>query len=362
MAFVNASDVSLSGTVKDMDGKPIDNATVTTTTLQNQDSTRTDSLGHFALNSVSVRHMTAKNSSHQFTIKNNTLLFSSSAGPMSGKLEIYSASGKRFFSKPFTNTTTGKGILIPREMASGIYIFKLTINHNVFTWNSLFDGNIICSPGSLKANTIQDNSSLGKIADIVDTLIVIKKNFIDFKLPLDSYTKTNLSISISGGVLRNKFQISNTMIPGWKMAHSTIDSSFVLWSASRLTDDIDGGAVRYTTLGMLQAADISMIGPNNSEGNPNILTNNSFVMDFGNETNAKKIYAHQKDQFFDEQALSITGYGDSVAFAKSSLSGITLYSYYKQFYFELIFDQYIENDQAVADGKKFLDYFISKAN
>jgi len=88
---------------------------------------------------------------------------------------------------------------------------------------------------------------------------------------------------MSLGVLRTMFQISNTMIPNWKMKYSTADSSFTIWSATDLNDLIDGGYKVYTDRGMLQAADIGMTGPQDPDTNGGIvyhmLWSPSFIMD-----------------------------------------------------------------------------------
>jgi hypothetical protein len=205
---------------------------------------------------------------------------------------------------------------------------------------------------------------MAKRVAVVDTLLVVGKDAIDGRLPLDSYTKSNVSVSMSGGVLRSKFLISNNMIPGWKTYYSTVDSSFLLFSASNLYEDIDGGFERYTDKGMLQAADLYMIGGINSEKNNYLLQSPSFIMDFGTEEKARAMYqsGKAKENFNDtESVTTIPGFDTSLAYAAVKLGGIQVYSYYKQFYFDIILTQYPEMDTARADAKKFLNYWASKA-
>jgi hypothetical protein len=193
-----------------------------------------------------------------------------------------------------------------------------------------------------------------------DTIIAVKKEYIDARIPIDSYTKQNIVAAVSLGVLRTVFPISNSMIPGWKMSYSTIDSTFTMWSVDNLWQDIDGGFERYTNRGMLQAGDLTMVGPINSEGNPYTLDIHSFIMDFGTESNSKSMFDKSKTDFFDTESSLVPGYDNSAAFAKDALGGITVYAYYKKFYFELILSNYPEKDKALADAKVFLDYFKSK--
>jgi hypothetical protein len=178
------------------------------------------------------------------------------------------------------------------------------------------------------------------------------------KIPLESYNKTGVAVSMSGGVLRSKFLISNNMIPNWKMFYSTVDSSFTLWSASDLWQDIDGGETFYRVNGMLQAADMQMKGPVNSDGNNYLLLSPSFIMDFGTDAKAKAMYDSSKGRFFD---IPFPGYDTSMAFAVKALGSITVYSYCKQFFFNFTLDRYSSADTACAHAKVFLDYWRSKA-
>jgi hypothetical protein len=87
-------------------------------------------------------------------------------------------------------------------------------------------------------------------------------------------------------------------------------------------------------------------------------------MDFGTEEKARAMYqsGKAKENFNDtESVTTIPGFDTSLAYAAVKLGGIQVYSYYKQFYFDIILTQYPEMDTARADAKKFLNYWASKA-
>jgi hypothetical protein len=367
--LVSALDINLKGTIKKSGGTPVAGAKVMTALFRFSNfsdlvSATTDNQGKFAINTtvVSTRNPSAPSVSLvQFLIKNNIVVFSPSLGAVSGRLDIYSANGKIYSSIPFKGLASGKqGIMLPRLMP-GINLMRLEMNGNTFTQTLLSVGAGVYSQTGSSAVKTSDIASLGKITAVLDTLIVMKKEFIDAKVPLDSYNKQDIVDSLSTGVLKKLFQISNTMITGWKMRYSTVDSSFVLWSAADLNVDIDGGFERYTNRGMLQAADMTMIGPLNSEGNNFSLDQHSFIMDFGTEAKAKTMYDSTKGRYYSADAPLIPGYDNSVAFTSTGLGGLTAYAYYKQFYFELILSAYPDDANPVADAKKFLDYFKTKA-
>jgi hypothetical protein len=170
------------------------------------------------------------------------------------------------------------------------------------------------------------------------------------RVPLNSYTKKDIEVATSEGILRKLFLISNTMITGWKIGKSTVDSSFTLWNSADIYSNIDGGGAKYVVNGMKQMADLSMNGPKNSDGTTQkLVPQSSFIMDFGTDATATNMYQYMKDPYY-----------DSLAYVTKSISGITLFSYYKQFYFELCMDNFPSYESAMAAGKMFLEYFISK--
>lgn len=371
VAFIHGFDISLSGTVKDEQGIPVADATVTTTCYQYSDLadkvvTTTDSLGDFNLEitNLSIRHQERfyLNAVTQFSIKNNILDFITSSQVVSGRLELLTLDGKKTFSVPLQRSVRGKqSVNLPSNHSYGLYILRLNLNGVIYT------GNLLClGPWKYSLTGLENKQSGGKSAStkgntVIDTLLVTKKNCIDTKIPIQSYTKSGLLPTLSAGVLRKIFKISDTIIEGWKPGRSTPDSSFTLWNTSDIYANINGGGVKYVMNGMLQTADICMEGPKNSDGSvQKMVAQSSFIMDFGTENAAQNMYLYIKEDRFDSDATTLSGVHDSIAFITTALSGITLYSYYKQFYFELCLGDFPTIEEATTTGKLFLDYFISR--
>jgi hypothetical protein len=369
--LVHGFDISLSGTVKDDLGKPVADAKVTTTYYQysklaDKVATMSDSLGRFNLEvtnlSITNQERFYLNAITQFSVKNNMLEFTSSSQVISGQLEVLSIDGKKLFSVPLKRANRGRqSLTLPVKNSFGLYILKLNVNGTIYSGNLLCLGMWNCALTGLeykqssgKSAQISDNAS-------IDTLIVTKKNFIDSRMPINSYKKTEMNETVSGGVLRTLFGISDTMITGWNPGKSTTDSSFTLWNTSDIYSNIDGGGVKYVVNGMRQMADLCMTGQTNQDGSiQQLVPQSSFIMDFGTDNTAKKMYQFIKNDKYDSDALNLDGYSDSVVFITPSLSGITLFSYYKQFYFELCLNNFVSTESAVAAGKVFLEHFISR--
>ena len=370
IASVHALDIAVSGTIRDDDGKPVAHASVTTTVYRyseyaDQVYAESDTAGHFSLSARDVaidrKQQSAQSRHASFTIKNNTLEFPPHLGNFTGKLEITTGHGKLIRSIPLDNVHSGAySIPLPAMRAIGLYLLRLTINSRVYTGTLLCLGRWIYTPGTLHyAGTEKlsgtENNGTG------DTLVVTKAEHIVSKIPLDSYTKDEMDITLSGGVLRSLFLADDTIIPGWKPGYSTADSSFTLWNASDIYSIINGGGEKYVQYGMLQTVDLFMTGPENVDGTPVELTpQSSFIIDFGNDQSAEAMFLNQRNQLFDADALTVEGYGDSTAFATVHLVGATVFSYKKQFYFELSFSGFPDAAEAVGTGKKFLDFFFSK--
>jgi hypothetical protein len=380
MSAAAAFNVSLSGTVKKDDGSVLSGAKVNTTFFnqyfQDRLADTSDAQGRFSItadnvSSVRLAVPARQSAALPFKLRNNAVIFSPALGTVSGKLAVHSADGREVFSTLFSDLRTGcQGIMLPRLMP-GMNVMRLSVAGNLYTQELLCAGNAVYSKSGFGYNQKAAAPVMAKRVAIVDTLITYKKDRIDGRIPLDSYTKSNVNVTMPAGVLKTKFAISNTMIPNWKMMFSTLDSSFSLWSPSDLNDNIDGGFEFYTSRGMLQAADIGMIGPKSGEVDNTdplhpdsirvILARQSFIMDFGTEANAKAMYEAAKGKYYDKENGVIPGYDTATTCLKTNLAGITVYSYYKQFYFDYTFDRYPDIDSSRVHAKLFLDYWRSKA-
>ena len=100
------------------------------------------------------------------------------------------------------------------------------------------------------------------------------------------------NVATDKAVSVTQLKVSNTEISNWKLASGA--DSFTLWTASNFEKDIDGGYEIYTDRGMIETGDIHLLGPTGSDGVQNELSTHSFIMDFGNDSNAADIYNSQK--------------------------------------------------------------------
>jgi hypothetical protein len=151
-------------------------------------------------------------------------------------------------------------------------------------------------------------------------------------------------------------KFTNTDISNWKMAPSA--DSFTLWTAANFYDDVDGGIEVYTDRGLIELADIHLIGPAGSEG-LNEIPVHSFIMDFGTEANALEEYNFQKTRY-SADAFDIPKYGNKVAFAKPILGGITVYAHFRKFYLEISFIGFDNQNLSVSTATQFLGLFQMK--
>jgi hypothetical protein len=355
--------ISISGTIVDkMGGSPVDSVRVSTVLFNAESlftlSGYTDNQGRFLINGnyTPLRNFASTqplNNNLRLTLKRNSIVFEQTLRPLAGIVAIFSADGKKIFSASFDAVSGKKRVLLPR-LSAGLTIMCLTIGRESFTHTLFCLGDLIYFGNGSNEIQTSGNALLAKRASIVDTLIGVKPGFIDAKVPIDSYSKQNVTVALSKGVCGQLFKVKNTDIPNWKLTPGS--ESFTIWSASRLPADIDGAAELYTSRGMLQAVDISMVGPNEGS-DANRLAQHSLIMDFGTMAKAMAMYRYCKSEYFIDAGGIIPGYSDSLAFYQETLAGITAYSYYKQFYFELNLSGFSQTQKAVATARMFLEFF-----
>jgi hypothetical protein len=155
----------------------------------------------------------------------------------------------------------------------------------------------------------------------------------------------------------SQLKISSTEISNWKLASSA--DSFTLWTAANFYDDVDGGIEHYLNDGMIEVADIHMVGPIGRDGSQNIIATHSFIMDFGNDSNASTIYEYQKT-VNSADAFKLPRYSMTTAFAITKMGGICVYAHLKKFYFELYFIGFSDQTEAAKTAVLFLGLFRSK--
>jgi hypothetical protein len=163
--------------------------------------------------------------------------------------------------------------------------------------------------------------------------------FCSCKIELD--TNHNSILKASDFVITNQ-------ISGW-----TADGSVANYNdPNSLQLVMDGGFEIYTGNGMIEGIQEKMA---TADGKRNQI----MVMDFGSPDKASAMYQFQKTRLTGRSAT--LGYPDTVAIAKVTLSGITIYAHFSHFYFECGMTGYSPTTLAVADGILFLGYYEKKA-
>jgi hypothetical protein len=155
----------------------------------------------------------------------------------------------------------------------------------------------------------------------------------------------------------SKLKPANNEISGWSFVQAA--DSFTLWTPENFYDDVDGGAGIYLDKGMIEVADIHMVGPVGSGGVQNVIASHSFIMDFGNDSNALNIYTYKKTTYSAE-TFDLPGYAVTTAFGINDLGGITVMAHIKNIYFELTFSGFSDQSQALSAAQLFLNFFKAK--
>jgi hypothetical protein len=155
----------------------------------------------------------------------------------------------------------------------------------------------------------------------------------------------------------SQLKISGSEISNWKLASSA--DSFTLWTAANFYDDVDGGIENYLNNGMIEVADIHMVGPVGRDGSQNIIATHSFIMDYGNSSNATAIYNYEKT-VNSADAFKLPQYSMTTAFYITKMGGICVYAHLKKFYFELYFVGFSDVTEAAKTAVLFMGLFRSK--
>ena len=147
-----------------------------------------------------------------------------------------------------------------------------------------------------------------------------------------------------------KYKLADNEISGW--TQSTKSDSYAVYTPATLTEKIDGQADPYITHGMNFTLFQYLVGPD-----PQNCT--LWAMDFGTEAKAKLMATDRQTTM--GASLTVSPYDSSVAMASQSLSGITVFAYFKALYLEIVLDGFGSDvDSARQAGVKFLQVMEAK--
>jgi hypothetical protein len=198
-----ATEISLTGTVKDGSGAAISGAAVSLASNASLKAT-TSATGEFTLtnkstpsgNRVEIGPSQAINS---LAIQGNQLRFSVASPAEKGDVSIFSSSGQ--LSSVFHLGTMKAGVHLVSlpQLAAGVHILRVTIDGATTSWELICAGNAILM--NSKASIVASGSRilLRAAAASVDTLVVKKDGFEMTKQAISSYKQTGIAVVMGSG-------------------------------------------------------------------------------------------------------------------------------------------------------------------
>jgi|GEM_PF-5359638 len=194
-----AAAVSLHGTVKDTEGTAVSGVNITLCGIKTL-FTSSDANGNFSINSTSVNQLksTAK-FPFQFSLDGNRLAISPVFKNTSGNIAVFTGDGRQNTSITFSGSKNGKQTVTLPGLASGVSIVRITIGNKTFSRALVrLDNSTTFLKNYLSNRTISDCFVLAKqSAASADTLLARKAGYIEKKIPIDSYEKSDIAIVMS---------------------------------------------------------------------------------------------------------------------------------------------------------------------
>lgn len=196
LALSAATQVSLTGTVKDGDGAVVAGAIVSLvkqTTLKDT----TDAQGAFTVSGdlvgVSVPYAISVHQQSQISGSGKFVQFTIGQAASEAGISFYTGSGRRVAELSLGKLSAGRHNIAVPTLAPGCYLMHVTIDQTTVTNRLLTTGNAIYLSNSGSAPAAA--GTLDKTAAAaVDELVVTKTGFTTAKVALDSYTKTNIAV------------------------------------------------------------------------------------------------------------------------------------------------------------------------
>lgn len=193
-----AEQVTLSGTVKDTKGSPLTGVTLTLAKMKDLSIT-TESDGAFILtNGTSVLLPRDFTASYGITFRNNAIEFTGASDKVSGKIALFSISGRLITSVKMDNLSAGQQRLVLPKLSSGSYLLAGTVNGKTFTRSLICSGNDQLRSKADAPAEAAGNRSFGlaksAAAAIVDTLIASKEGYTTQRWPVNTLSKEKIRV------------------------------------------------------------------------------------------------------------------------------------------------------------------------
>jgi hypothetical protein len=147
---------------------------------------------------VSVRINTLQTQTLSFIFHGNTVVFSRSAGRLSGNVTILSGNGKCLASTDFSGLNPSTERITLPQLVSGFNIVCVTVNNTVYTCRVIRLGSELHLLNRHAGSPSDGDFTLTKraVSSMVDTIVATKGGFKNAALPVDSYMLNNVLIEM----------------------------------------------------------------------------------------------------------------------------------------------------------------------
>jgi endo-1,4-beta-xylanase len=196
--------VNITGTVLKTGGGPLKDVSVSLAGVTGV-SANTDSQGKFTLLSPSkvIAIKGSKSISLKFGWRERYLVFYPVSGTISGNVSVFSAQGRQLISTDFSDLLPLTQRLTLPLFAPGLAILRITVNNTTYTCPIIEMGNTTYL--KVSGSTGMENVGPARVmtALIADTLVARKNGYSDKKTPINSYTLSDMTISMDSAASCN---------------------------------------------------------------------------------------------------------------------------------------------------------------
>lgn len=195
-----SAQISITGSIKNKAGIGVSGADITLVN-RNNTSAKSDTDGAFSITVASSiqSNNVLSTPEYSFEVNNSTIRFSSDPAEKSFTFSVYALDGKMVLSRH--NDKMKQNETIDCSMLDkGVYIVKIIVDNREYSFrysniSNSFTNNTYTSRSS------QKSAASFTLMAVVDTLVVTKSDYLQKKVPLDSYTSSGIEVqldSISG--------------------------------------------------------------------------------------------------------------------------------------------------------------------
>jgi hypothetical protein len=250
-AMLWAESVSLSGTVKKTGGTTgISGVKVSLAKFKNLSAT-SDAQGAFTLTgSTALLRQTPQQSRFHYTLAGNILVIAGAFEHNSGIVELYTGNGKKLAALPFKGNSTGVQKVTLPELSSGLSMVRILSQGETITRTV-----VRCGDGLYLKNDAHNAASGGNFtitkqaAAMVDTLIASKAGYKDARVPVESYNKQGIAITLDTSTCTLPNLPASS---GLTTVNEKLPDPFTFYNGTKLTQKSQWECRRQEILAMAQ--------------------------------------------------------------------------------------------------------------